>query len=62
MTDTPATVHNSRLDILAANRLGYALYSDIFADPQCPANHVRSGDLELEFGKRDVTADPGLML
>jgi transcriptional regulator with XRE-family HTH domain len=41
MTDTPATVHNSRLDILAANRLGYALYSDIFADPRRPANHIR---------------------
>ncbi|MDX6230708.1 MAG: hypothetical protein QOI76_4098 [Frankiales bacterium] len=41
MTYTPATVHNSRLDILAANRLGYALYSDIFADPQRPANHIR---------------------
>jgi transcriptional regulator with XRE-family HTH domain len=41
MTDAPATVHNSRLDILAANRLGYALYSDIFAHPQRPANHIR---------------------
>jgi transcriptional regulator with XRE-family HTH domain len=41
MTDTPATVHNSRLDILAANRLGYALYSHMFANPQRPANHVR---------------------
>jgi transcriptional regulator with XRE-family HTH domain len=41
LTDAPATVHNSRLDILAANRLGYALYSDIFADPHRPANHVR---------------------
>jgi transcriptional regulator with XRE-family HTH domain len=41
MTDTPATVHNARLDILAANRLGYALYSDIFADPHRPANHIR---------------------
>jgi hypothetical protein len=41
MTDTPATVHNSRLDILAANRLGYALFSDIFADPHRPANHIR---------------------
>jgi hypothetical protein len=41
MSDTPATVHNGRLDILAANRLGYALYSDIFADPQRPANHIR---------------------
>ncbi|HEY2197500.1 MAG TPA: helix-turn-helix transcriptional regulator [Mycobacterium sp.] len=41
MTDTPATVHNSRLDILAANCLGYALFSDVFADPQRPANHIR---------------------
>jgi transcriptional regulator with XRE-family HTH domain len=41
VTDTPATVHNSRLDILAANRLGYALFSDIFADPHRPANHIR---------------------
>jgi transcriptional regulator with XRE-family HTH domain len=41
MTDTPATVHNSRLDILATNRLGYALYSDVFANPQRPANHIR---------------------
>jgi transcriptional regulator with XRE-family HTH domain len=41
MTDTPATVHNSRLDILATNRLGYALYSDVFADQQRPANHIR---------------------
>jgi MmyB-like transcription regulator ligand binding domain len=41
MTDTPATVHNSRLDILAANRPGYALYSDMFANPQRPANHIR---------------------
>jgi transcriptional regulator with XRE-family HTH domain len=41
VTDTPATVHNSRLDILAANSLGYALFSDIFADPQRPANHIR---------------------
>jgi transcriptional regulator with XRE-family HTH domain len=41
MTDTPATVHNARLDILATNRIGYALYSDMFADPHRPANHVR---------------------
>jgi transcriptional regulator with XRE-family HTH domain len=41
MTDVLATVHNARLDILAANRLGYALYSDIFADRQRPANHIR---------------------
>ncbi|MCU1656777.1 MAG: transcriptional regulator [Pseudonocardiales bacterium] len=41
MTNVPAIVENGRLDILAANRLGYALYSDIFAKPQRPANHIR---------------------
>jgi len=32
MTGTAAFVRNGRLDILAANRLGYALYSPVFAD------------------------------
>jgi transcriptional regulator with XRE-family HTH domain len=41
MTDVPAIVENGRLDILAANRLGYALYSEVFANPQRPANHMR---------------------
>jgi transcriptional regulator with XRE-family HTH domain len=34
--DAPAYVRNGRLDILAANRLGYALYSDVFVDPFAP--------------------------
>jgi transcriptional regulator with XRE-family HTH domain len=33
MTNTAAFVRNGRLDILAANQLGYALYSPVFADP-----------------------------
>ncbi len=41
MTTTPAYVRNGRLGILAANRLGYALFSPIFADPIRPANHAR---------------------
>jgi transcriptional regulator with XRE-family HTH domain len=41
MTDTPADVRNGRRDILAANRLGYALYSEIFIDPVRPANVAR---------------------
>ena len=41
MTDVAAIVENGRLDILAANRLGYALYSEIFATPRRPANHLR---------------------
>ncbi|WP_239075354.1 helix-turn-helix transcriptional regulator [Planosporangium flavigriseum] len=41
MTDAPAFVRNGRLDVLAANRLGYALYSPMFDGPARPANHAR---------------------
>jgi transcriptional regulator with XRE-family HTH domain len=41
MTDTPAFVRNGRLDILAVNPLGRALYSPIFAIPAGPANLAR---------------------
>jgi len=41
MTDAIAFVRNSRLDVLSANRLGYALYADLFANPQRPANLAR---------------------
>lgn len=41
MTLTPAFVLNGRLDILAANDLGVALYSPIYADPARPANNAR---------------------
>ena len=33
MTEIPAYVRNGRLDILSANRLGDALYSELFTDP-----------------------------
>lgn len=36
MTDAPAFVRNGRLDFLAANRLGYALYAPLFSDGQKP--------------------------
>jgi transcriptional regulator with XRE-family HTH domain len=39
--DAPADVRNGRGDILAANRLGYALYSEMFIDPVRPANVAR---------------------
>jgi transcriptional regulator with XRE-family HTH domain len=39
--DVPADVRNGRRDILAANRLGYALYSELFIDPVRPANVAR---------------------
>ena len=41
MIMTPAYVRNGRLDVLAANPLGAALYSDLFADPARPVNSAR---------------------
>jgi transcriptional regulator with XRE-family HTH domain len=41
INDAPADVRNGRRDILAANRLGYALYSELFLDPVRPANIAR---------------------
>jgi transcriptional regulator with XRE-family HTH domain len=41
ITDAAAFVRNSRLDVLSANRLGYALYSEAFVDPARPVNLAR---------------------
>jgi transcriptional regulator with XRE-family HTH domain len=41
ITGAPALVQNGRLDVLAANQLGRALYSELFRDPTRPANHAR---------------------
>ncbi len=41
ITDAPAIVGNNRMDIVAANTLGYALYSDMFRGTARPANHSR---------------------
>jgi transcriptional regulator with XRE-family HTH domain len=46
MTDVPAIVQNGRLDVLAANALGRALYADLFDDDPGgrtgrPPNHAR---------------------
>jgi transcriptional regulator with XRE-family HTH domain len=37
----PAIVGNSRADLLAANHLGRALYSDLYLDPSAPPNFAR---------------------
>ena len=37
----PAWVRNDRHDLLAANRLGYALYSELLTDPVRPPNNAR---------------------
>lgn len=41
MTTTPAFVRNGRLDVLAINPLGKALYAALFDDPVRPANLAR---------------------
>jgi transcriptional regulator with XRE-family HTH domain len=41
MSGTPAFVQNGHLDVLYANQLGYALYSEVFRDPGRPANFGR---------------------
>ncbi|HEY0217009.1 MAG TPA: helix-turn-helix transcriptional regulator [Cellulomonas sp.] len=45
-TGAPAVVRDDRLDILATNRLGRALYSELFTDPGRVANHARFAFLE----------------
>ncbi|MGQ5261930.1 helix-turn-helix transcriptional regulator [Micromonospora sp. ZYX-F-536] len=41
MTEAPAFVRNGRLDILAANQLGQALYAPAFDSPDRPVNLAR---------------------
>ncbi|KIC62266.1 helix-turn-helix transcriptional regulator [Pseudarthrobacter phenanthrenivorans] len=41
ITEAPAFIGNNRMDIVAANVLGYALYSDMYRAPSRPANHSR---------------------
>jgi transcriptional regulator with XRE-family HTH domain len=41
MVGTPGFVLNGRLDLLAANHLGFALFSPIYADPVRPPNTAR---------------------
>jgi len=41
LTGAPAFVRNGRMDILAANRLGRAFYSQHFDSPHGPANSAR---------------------
>ena len=41
MIATPAYVRNARLDVLAANRLGTALFAPVLSSPAQPANNAR---------------------
>jgi len=55
MTATPAYVRNARLDILAANRLGAALFAPVVTSPAQPANNARF--LFLDPAAREFYAD-----
>lgn len=64
ITESAAFVRNGRLDILAANRLGYALYSEAFSNPDRPTNlarfvflDARSRDFYMDW---DSIADAGV--
>ncbi|WP_067832609.1 helix-turn-helix transcriptional regulator [Actinomadura kijaniata] len=46
VTAGPAFVHNGRLDLLAANQLARAFYSDIYANPGNQANLARFNFLD----------------
>jgi len=41
MPTVPAIVRNNRFDFVAANPLGRALFSEMYADPTCHANSAR---------------------
>lgn len=51
MTGVAAFVRNARLDVLAINQLGYALYAPVFENPARPANLARFNFLDP--GSRD---------
>jgi len=55
MTTTPAYVRNARLDILAANPLGTALFAPVLASPAQPANNARF--LFLDPAAREFFSD-----
>jgi transcriptional regulator with XRE-family HTH domain len=55
ITGAAAFVRNSRLDILAANSLGQALYSPMFDSPVRPPNSARF--IFLDPGARDFYTD-----
>jgi hypothetical protein len=58
MTGVPAYVRTGRLDILAVNRLGHALYAPVLAGQPLPVNLARflflephAGDLYVDWDK-----------
>lgn len=52
ITNGPAIVRNGRMDLIATNALGRALYSDVYLDPQRPPNFSRHIFLDRERSER----------
>ncbi|TDO51666.1 helix-turn-helix protein [Kribbella sp. VKM Ac-2527] len=46
ITSAPAIVGNNRMDLLAANQLGRAMYCDVYADPASQPNFARFAFLD----------------
>jgi transcriptional regulator with XRE-family HTH domain len=57
LTGAAAFVHNARLDNLAANHLGHALYSDMFSRAAGPGPVSSARYVFLDPGARDFYAD-----
>jgi transcriptional regulator with XRE-family HTH domain len=61
ITTTPAIVGNDRLDFLAANHLGRAMYADLLLDPTAPPNFARYTFLDSSarrfYSNWDLNAD-----
>jgi transcriptional regulator with XRE-family HTH domain len=57
LSGAAAFVHNARLDNLAANQLGYALYSDTFSRAAGPGPVNSARYVFLDPGARDFNAD-----
>ena len=51
ITEAPADLRNGRRDLLASNRLGRALYSEMYADPVRPVNVARFTFLSPRSGE-----------
>jgi transcriptional regulator with XRE-family HTH domain len=57
LTGAPALVHNARLDNLAANQLGHALYCDMFRRPSGPGPINSARYVFLDPSARDFYID-----
>jgi hypothetical protein len=66
ITAGPAIVGNSRMDLLATNHLGRALYADVFNDPTRPPNFARFAFLDTAarrfYPDWDLAADTAVAI